>query len=327
MDITQIICPTHQFKSLIQQDVSLFDKNWFATGGSARYYAEPSTNAEFQQALHFANTYNLPIFILGSGANILISDAGFNGLVIRPQLKQIQIQTINQKEALVRAGASVTMDELIEYCLNNQLGNLEEFSGIPGTVGGAVYINLHYFEFLLEHFLIEAHIIEKSSGSILCVNKDWFRFGYNQSQLQEENFYILETTFLTKHISSQEVAFAQGRRKEIIRHRASRYPKSHTCGSFFRNFFPHEVTLEINGKKMIYVAYYLDKIGVKGVLSYGGAIVSYQHANMIVNQKNATSNDIIQLARAMQHRVYEAFNILPQPECRLIGFNPYPLIK
>jgi len=77
---------------------------------------------------------------------------------------------------------------------------------------------------------------------------------------------------------------------------------------------------------MIYVAYYLDKIGVKGSLQKGGAIVSYQHANMLVNQGTATSTDIIVLARAMQEMVQKEFGILPQPECRLIGFKEYPLL-
>ena len=82
-----------------------------------------------------------------------------------------------------------------------------------------------------------------------------------------------------------------------------------------------------NNKKMIFIGYYLDTLGVKGHLRHGNAIVSYQHANMIVNQGNATSYDIIQVARTMQTLVFEKFGIMPQPECRLIGFQEYPLLK
>ena len=78
---------------------------------------------------------------------------------------------------------------------------------------------------------------------------------------------------------------------------------------------------------MIFVAYYLDKIGVKGELSVGQATVSHQHANMLVNKGNATSSHIITLARTMQELVLEQFNIIPQPECQLIGFNEYPLLS
>jgi len=119
-----------------------------------------------------------------------------------------------------------------------------------------------------------------------------------------------------------QIAHAQGRRQEIIRHRTRRFPTSGTCGSFFRNFLPEEVVH--TDKKLIYVAYYLDKIGVKGELSVGNAIVSYQHANMLINQDNATSSDIIQLAQIMQTKVYKEFGIKPQPECQLIGFKANP---
>ena len=137
----------------------------------------------------------------------------------------------------------------------------------------------------------------------------------------------MSATFKLKKISEKETAFALGRKKEIIRHRAARYPQKGTCGSFFRNFHEGEVTLESNDKKMIYVAYYLDKIGVKGALQVGYAIVSHQHANMIVNQGNATSKDIIEVARKMQMLVKDKFDIIPHPECRLIGFKKYPLNK
>ena len=141
-----------------------------------------------------------------------------------------------------------------------------------------------------------------------------------------QEYYLVSATFNLKKLTDLQTAFARGRRQEIIRHRVKRYPATHTCGSFFRNFHDDEVTLTSNGKKMIYVAYYLDNIGVKGNLRVGDAIVSYQHANMLVNCGKATSTDIITLARLMQEKVRDAFGIIPQPECQLIGFNEYPLL-
>ncbi len=300
---------------LIQENISLKDKNWFQTGGNARYFAEPFDNATFAQSLNFAKEKNLEIFVLGEGANILISDDGFKGLVIRPQLKEIIFNN-----DFVTAGAGVKFQNLIDICLDNNFSNLEEFSGIPGTVGGSAFINIHYFEFLLSQFLISAQVIEKQSGKILDVDNSWFNFGYNNSTLQLKEHFLLNATFKLKKINEIESAYCKGRRDEMIRHRAKRYPTKGTCGSFFRNFYENEVTLESGGKKLIFVAYYLDKIGVKGVLKVGDAIVSHQHANMIVNLANATSNDIIQLTQKMQNLVKEQFGIVPQPECQLIGF-------
>ncbi len=312
---------------LITHNISLADKNWFKTGGSARYFAQPRTQQEFQQALQFAHEHNVAIFVLGSGANILISDEGFDGLVIRPALNELSYTLIDENNALVTAGAGVTMDQLIEYCLSHQLGDLEEFSGIPGTVGGSVYINLHYFQFLLSQFLVTAKVIDSTNNSVHTVDNAWFNFGYDYSTLHSETHYLIDATFKVKRLFPLDVAFARGRRTEIMRHRFNRYPTSHTCGSFFRNFLPAEVVHEKTGIQLPYVAYYLDKIGVKGSLRIGDAAVSHQHANMIVNKGTATSTEIIELAQKMQQMVHNEFNLLPQPECRLIGFKEYPLKK
>lgn len=307
--------------SLIKSNVSLKNKNWFNTGGNAQYFATPTNDAQFQQALNFAHTHSLPITIIGEGANMLISDEGVQGLVIYPHLHDIQITDISH----VTAGAGVNMHELIAFCLDHNLIGLEEFSGIPGSVGGSVFINLHYFAFLLSHFLVSAHVIHQKTGEIINVDNGWFNFGYNDSTLHYEPYYLLNATFKLTKVDDITTAYARGRMTEIIRHRTARYPSSNTCGSFFRNFHEDEVTMESNGKKMIYVAYYLDKIGVKGALKIGNAMVSWQHANMIVNCGNATTQDIIDVARTMQQLVQDNFGITPQPECRLIGFTKYPL--
>lgn len=307
----------------IQENIPLSDKNWFKSGGNARFFCEPTTSLEFQQALQFAQLHKLEIFILGEGANILISDDGFDGLVIKPQLKDITIITKDDLHATVQAGAGVRFHDLITFCLNNNLTNLEEFSGIPGNVGGCIYINIHYYEFLLDQFLTEAQVIHHQTAEIITVKPEWFNFGYDQSKLQNKEYYLINATFKLKVVDHLETSYAQGRHKEIIRHRERRYPTQGTCGSFFRNFHPQEVAN--TPKKLIYVAYYLDKIGIKGELAIGDAMVSHQHANMLVNKGKATSTDLINLASQMQKMVYQSFNIKPQAECQLVGFKTNPL--
>ncbi|HBL98539.1 TPA: UDP-N-acetylenolpyruvoylglucosamine reductase [Candidatus Dependentiae bacterium] len=305
----------------IKQQVPLADKNWFGTGGAARFYAEPSSVDDFSSSLEFARQKGLDLFVLGSGANILISDAGFDGLVLRPHNTSIMVTDRDSSKALVTAGAGVTIDALIAFCLDHQLLGLEELSGIPGTVGGSVFINIHYFEFFLSHFLVSARVVNVETGELMPVSRDWFAFGYDYSTLHARKHVLFDATFQLKIGTEIEAAYARGRSKEIDRHRRQRYPYKGTCGSFFRNFHDHEVTIVSNGKKMIYVAYYLDKLGIKGELSVGGAVVSHQHANMIVNKGNATSTDIATLARTMQERVLENFGIIPEPECQLVGFQ------
>lgn len=307
----------------IKKNVPLHDKNWFQTGGPAKFYAEPTTELEFQECINYANTNNIEIFVLGLGANILISDDGFDGLVIRPALSNISVQ-----DSLVTCGAGVSIENLITYCLDNNITGPEEFSGIPGTVGGSVYINIHYFKYFLSDFLISATIINKKSGQITQVDKNWFNFGYDKSTLINKNEFLVSATFKFTKSSDIQAAYAKGRSVEITRHRNARYPITHTCGSFFRNFHDNEVIQNIAGtnNKMIFVAYYFDKLGIKGELKVGDAVVSHKHANMLVNNGKATSNDIISLAKKMQELVKENFGIIPQPECQLIGFKEYPLI-
>ncbi len=164
-------------------------------------------------------------------------------------IHEINSERSDNKSVLIKAGAGVTMDALIQYCLTNFILGLEEFSGIPGTVGGSVFINLHYFEFLLEQFVVCAEIINKKTGELKVVTQDWFAFGYDQSQLHAQDYYLVNATFKLARCTEFEAAYAQGRRTEIIRHRVKRYPSTNTCGSFFRNFHDHEVTLVSNGKK------------------------------------------------------------------------------
>lgn len=306
-------------QTLIKTNIALADKNWFHTGGSATYFAQPKTVTEFQQALVFAEDKQVPIFILGEGANILISDAGFDGLVIKLALQQISLSNPENSTILVTAEAGATIDTLIEFCLEHNILGLEEFSGIPGTVGGSVYINLHYYNFLLGQFLQQAQVINRATGEIITVPNKWFNFGYDRSALHDEQHYLVNATFKLKQATELETAYARGRRAEIIRHRNSKLPTTHTCGSFFRNFTADEVNFEIDGHKFLAAAYYLDQLGIKGKLSVGDAIVSSKHANVIINRGNATSNDIIELVRTMQKLVYDKFGIMLQPECRLIS--------
>ena len=307
----------------IEKNTPLANKNWFKTGGPAKFFCEPQTNEECFQAAEFAKKIGAKTFVLGHGANILISDEGFDGLIIKPHLNNLNFDLESQR---VTAGAGISINDLIEKTLKNGLAGLEVFSGIPGTVGGATAMNIHYFESELSDFVVEAEIVELSTGKIFKVDKKWFDFGYGKSALLSGLYMLLQTTFQLKKVSENESAFARGRAHEIIRHRSRRYPPANTCGSFFKNFdTEREVQFIKSNTKVPYVAYYLDQLGIKGALSVGGAAVWHSHANMIVSSQGAKSSDIISLACKMQKLVEKNFGIIPKPECQLIGFKTNPL--
>lgn len=312
----------------IQEYIALKDKNWFKTGGNARFYCEPETVEELQNAQKFALGKKCKIFMLGEGSNILISDKGFDGLVIKLNLKEIKIvDEIHTKkefrEVIVSAQAGAKLQDLVDFCINKELMGLEDFSGIPGTIGGAIYMNVHFFDKLISQFVVKANVLV-DKGTVVTVDNEWMEFGYDISKLHIMEYYLVDAYFKLSRGNLLDKMYLLGKRDEIIRQRSMRYPNKNTCGSFFRNFLPNEVNFEINSKKIVNVAYYLDKIGVKGDLRVGNAVVSSKHANMIETSEGATSDDVINLAVKMQQLVKEKFGLVPQPECQLIGFNTNP---
>lgn len=302
----------------IKTNIPLHDKNWFKTGGNAQFYAQPKSTQELQQALSFAQTNNLPITLLGEGANVLINDEGIRGLVIHPSLKKITFDSQNQT---VTVEAGVKIQNLIDNCLERNLLCMQEFSGIPGSIGGAVYMNIHYFTHFLSNHLLHAQVLNIQTNTSELVTNKWFEFGYDQSKLHKKTHILVNATFKITPATDLQIAYEKGKRDERIAQRNNRYPTSHTCGSFFRNFHEHE----LESGQLHYIAYYLDKLGIKGELLIGGAKVSHQHANMIVNIGTATSKDIIELARIIQQMVFNKFGLLPQSECQPLGFKKNPL--
>jgi len=305
----------------IKKNVSLKDKNWFQTGGDAEYFCEPTTAVEFQEALQFAKDKNLEVTLLGLGANVLISDDGVEGLVIRPAMRTIELVQEKDGYGFIKTGAGVTIHQLIEWSLSHSFIGLEMFSAIPGTVGGSVYNNLHYFKDSFSDFIVEAEVIHKKTGEIKTVDNDWFGFGYDQSTLHERIYFLVSATFRFKKGTESDITDARKRRAEITKIRVTRYPCARTCGCFFKNCDVSDAKEEVDGKKMLSAGYYLDRLGYKGSLRVGGAMVSPQHANMIITDDTATSADIFELAQRMQEGVKDEFGFNLQPECIFLGFK------
>lgn len=311
----------------VTSDIDLAQYNWFGVGGRARYFAVPRDEKEFQAVISFSRTMGLLIKVIGLGANILISDHGFDGVIVKLPDDTLEYEYKDEKEGFLTIGAGVSLEKAIFYSLNEALlFGLEEFSGIPSSIGGAVFINLHYYEFLIERFVYSALVYHSETNTISTVDREWFEFGYDLSKIKKESRYIvLQVTFLLKRGDALQGAFAKGRSIEIIRHRQNRYPYQRTCGCFFKNFSKEDIPFEIEGKKIGAASYYLDRAGARNNLRINHCFVSSQHANMITHDGQGNATDIIALARLMQKMVYEKFQLLLEPECELIGFSSYPL--
>ena len=300
----------------IERNVKLSPFTHFKIGGKAKFFCEPKTSKDFKKAFQFAKNENLPTFVMGQGANILVSDKGFQGLVVRPKNNQTTI-----KKNIVTAEAGATMEAVIKKSLKTNLIGLEDFSGIPSSIGGALYINLHYFDALIEDFLDSALVFNQKTLKTKVVKKPWFKFSYDDSKLKtDKNFILLEANFKLKEVSNDKKHEAIGKSKEIIRTRNRRYPNEPSVGSIFQNLSEkdqkkHELPTRS-------VAYLIDSCGLKGVKE-GDAQVSPKHANMIVNTGKAKSKDVLKLADLIRKKVKRKFGVDLLFEAELVGNNEH----
>jgi len=285
----------------------------FRIGGPARFFCEPKDAREITEALKFAGEKDLSFFILGLGANILVNDDGFPGLVIRPRNDHIAV-----KDDIINAGAGATIEELINTALGQNLIGLEDFSGIPSTVGGALYINLHYFDAFIGPFVKSALVLNKRTLETERVDQNWFRFGYDNSKLKADRGYILlEADFALKKVDDYVKYEAIGKAKEIVRTRQRRYPSEPSVGSIFQNLKDEERDKYDLPTRS--VAFLIDVCGLKGQRA-GDALLSPRHANMIVNTGDARAADVLELAEIIKQHVKEKFTVDLRFEMQLVGF-------
>ncbi len=297
----------------ILKDVALKQYTTFKIGGPAKFFCEPTNKDEIIFAFNYAKENNLSTFILGLGANVLFSDDGFDGLVIHQKNGGI-----NVKDNMVIAESGVVVENLINIALENNLIGLEDFSGIPSTIGGALYINLHYFDSFIADIVRSASILDKNTLEVRSVDQDWFNFGYDSSKLKANKDYMLiDATIELKKVDDYGKYFALGKSKEIIRTRKYKYPSEPSVGSIFQNLTTEEQ--KQNDLPTRSVAYLIDVCGLKGT-KVGDALLSHRHSNMIVNIGNAKARDVIELAEIIKEKVKERFGVDLRFEVQLVGF-------
>jgi len=297
----------------IQENVTLKPYTTFKIGGQAQFFCEPSNSDEVIESLSFAKENNLPAFVLGLGANILVSDNGFQGLVIHQKNETI---SINDNLIIAQAGASV--ENLINTALAENLIGAEDFSGIPSSVGGALYINLHYFDAFIANFVRSALVLNRETLKVQAVDSSWFNFNYDSSRLKiDKDHVLLEASFELKKVDDYTKHEAIGKSKEIIRTRKYKYPSEPSVGSIFQNLNSEEQRQHVLPTRS--VAYLIDVCGLKGT-RVGGALLSHRHANMIVNVGDARAEHVLELAQIIREKVKERFGVDLRFEIQLLGF-------
>lgn len=278
----------------------------FNTGGPAKYFISATSEEDIRKAVNSAVELKIPFFIIGGGSNLLISDKGFNGLVIKVDVKGIKLLN----ETTIVCGAGENLMDLIEFCVESSLTGFEFASGIWGSVGGAICGNAGAYGGEMKDIITSVTII-KNDGTIEVVDEEYCRFEYRNSYLKKTGDIVISAEFNLSKGDKEEI-----RKKvdEIITIRQKKHPvKGKSAGSFFKNI-PDDS--EPYGK--LPAGRLLEEAGAKE-MAVGGASVYYKHANMIVNNGNATSKDIRQLADNMKEAVFNKFGIMLEEEVVSVG--------
>lgn len=286
----------------IQQNVSLASFTTYGTGGPARYLAVVSTWQEIYHLREFAKSKKVPYLILGGGSNILFSDEGYPGLIIINQMDKLMI-----KKETVTVEGGVNMMKMILIASKHNLGGISGLANLPGTVAGAICGNAGIPTISISDVLIDATILREGENKPIIVNKDYFDFKYRYSKIKNAKDIILGARFKLKSVPED---ITKSEIKNIIQIRKGKQPIGRSCGSFFKN-----------PKEFPSAGWLIDQCGCKG-MKVGGAIVSNEHANFIMNTGNATSTDIINLSKQVYEKVKEKFSIELIPEVQII-----PVIK
>lgn len=279
----------------------------YKIGGQTDLFVEVSTVDDMVNAVLEARRNRIPVFILGCGSNILITDKGFRGLVVHNLTNRVTF-TGNNK---IVAESGVIITDLIEQCLLRGLSGLEHFAGIPGTVGGAMWQNLHFLSpdrqrTVLIGEVVRAGRILTAEGDIRTVDADYFEFGYDSSILQKRSDVVLDVTF---QLNQKPKAEIQAVISSNLAWRSDKQPpltEYPSCGSVFKK-------IKDGGAGRL-----IEQAGLKG-MRIGGAEVSKKHANFIVNTANARADDVIQLIQRVQKEVKQKLGYTLETEIKIIG--------
>ena len=292
---------------IYKKNIRLFNYTTIKVGGLAEYFAAPNNIDEFINLVKWSHFNNQECRIIGAGSNLLINNICLEGLTIcTKKLKAVKIEPLT---GLIEADAGVMLPVISNLLAKNGLQGGEWTVGIPGTVGGAIYMNASSGGLSLENNLLSVQAIDTKTLEISEIQKKDINFNYRFSPFQQNNLIILSAKlqFKTKGNISKLLKTTKRNLKRKTETQPYNLP---SFGSVFKN------------PKNTYAAKLIDELGLKG-FTIGGAEISKTHANFIVNNSSASSKDILELITLIQQKVLQKKGIFLHPEVRMIGFD-YP---
>ena len=272
----------------------------FRIGGPADFYLCPHSTKEVQQTVQICKEENLPYFILGNGSNLLVSDKGYRGVII--QLWK-NFSDISVKDCCITAKAGALLSKVAAEALEEGLTGMEFASGIPGTIGGAVFMNAGAYGGEMKDIIKEVKVLD-DQGEVRVLSNEEMKLGYRTSIVKEKGYTVLSAVLQLK---KGEVSVIRETMEDLKNRRTSKQPLDMpSAGSTFKR--PEG---NFAGKLIM-------DSGLRG-FSVGGAQVSEKHCGFVVNKGGATAEDETALIREVQRRVKEKFGVELETEVRFLG--------
>lgn len=285
---------------IFQQGITLEKFSTLRIGGPGAFVADIISQQDLVESVEYALSEHLPLLALGGGSNVLFSDEGFRGILLRLENHFI----LDRGEGIFEVGAGVLNTEFFETAREKSF-DFSRFFSIPGTIGGAVAGNAGIPGCEMGDFLVSAMVFDIKKASFFEVPKSFFEFSYRHSVFKNEAFqrrYIIWSAKI--HLQRRPKEEIDELLKKVMQVRNERQPWGKTAGSFFKN--PPEAA----------AGHFLEQIGAKS-MRVGDALFSEKHSNFIMNEGSATQKDVLTLAKAAAKKVYEAFHIRLEPEVRI----------
>lgn len=283
----------------VNQDEPLSAHTYTKLGGKADYFVAPHTYEEVQAVLELAHRESVPFMILGFGSNLIVRDGGLRGIVLN--LNELKTIRRDGNQLIAQAGAAII--DVSRQALTEELSGLEFACGIPGTVGGAVYMNAGAYGGETKDVIASA-VVLSPEGELMTLTKEELDLDYRTSRVSKDGLIVLEATFELEPLGYEAIKAVMD---DLTHKRESKQPLEYpSCGSVFKRppgYFAGKLIQDcgLQGKRI------------------GGAEVSLKHAGFIVNIDEATATEYISLIRHVQATVKAKFEIELEPEVKIIG--------
>lgn len=289
----------------IAENVPMSRYTSFKAGGSAGALIEVKGIQELKTVLVTVAEKNIPHMILGNGSNTLFKDSGYDGVVIKLSDNFAGVSVEKCEDGfVVKAGTAILLSTLAKILLKEELTGFEFAGGIPGSLGGALFMNAGAYGGEMKDIVVSVTAVSPDGSCEKVFSADEMDFGYRHSSLEENGYIAVEAAL---RLQKGDYNLIAAKMKELSEKRNSKQPVQYpSAGSTFKR------------PEGYFAGKLIEDAGLKGV-SVGGAQVSTLHSGFIINRDNATATDILNLITLVQNRVYDETGVMLKPEVRIIG--------